>query len=217
MTDELIDEVRSFYRTRNVPHATVQIAPSMLPANWRDICAKMNLEEEGATYKLACRTEAAVAAACAVELQSDLSVTPVDAQSADEWSQAMPKAMGRSSTGFSDMALGSVGRSGWFPFAVRDASDAIVATATMRVHGGVATLFAGCTLPEARRRGAQSALIAARARAAQSAGCEWLVVETAPDAPESRNTSYQNLLRFGFDLVYVRPNWVWRPGRSHGA
>jgi hypothetical protein len=140
VTDELIDEVCSFYRTRNVPHATVQIAPSLLPANWRDICATMNLEQEGATYKLTCRTEAAVTSASAFELHSDLSVTAVDAQSADEWSQVMPKAMGMSSTGFSDMALGSVGRPGWFPLAVRDAGDAIVATATMRVHGVVATL-----------------------------------------------------------------------------
>jgi hypothetical protein len=130
----------------------------------------MNLEEECATYKIACRTEA-VTGASAFELHSDLSVTAVDAQSADEWSQVMHKAMRMSSTCFSDMALGSVGRTGWFPFAVRDAGDAIVATATMRVHGVVATLFAGRTLPQARRQGAQSALIAARARAAHSAGC----------------------------------------------
>ena len=214
VTDYLIDDVCSFYRTRNVVHATVQIAPALLPPNWRDICAKTNLEEEGATYKLGCLVETAVTSVGALELQTDLSVTPVDAQSADDWSQTMPKAMGMPSTGFADMAHGSVGRSGWFPFAARDANDAIVATATMRVHGGVANLFAGCTLPEARGRGAQSALIAARARAAQNAGCEWLVVETAPDTPESRNTSYQNLLRFGSVLMYVRPNWVWRPDRS---
>jgi hypothetical protein len=33
VTDEVIDEACSFYRTRNVAHATVQIAPSSLPAN----------------------------------------------------------------------------------------------------------------------------------------------------------------------------------------
>jgi hypothetical protein len=189
VTHELIDEVRSFYRTRTVPHATVQIAPSLLPANWRDICAKMNLEEEGATYKLASRIETAVRDASTFELGSDLSVTGVDAQSANEWSQVMPIAMGMSSIGFSDMAHGSVGRSGWFPFAVRDAGDAIVATAAMRVHGLGVTLFAGCTLPEARRRGAQSTLIAARARAAQSAGCEWLVAKQV-STPQNNATRH---------------------------
>jgi len=34
-----------------------------------------------------------------LERQSDLSVTPVDAQSADEWSQTMPKAMGNVADG----------------------------------------------------------------------------------------------------------------------
>jgi len=215
VTNELIAEVCTFYRTRHASQATVQIAPSLLPSDWEDICATMNLRQEGATWKLACRTSTAVAHGNDVKLQTDLTVTPVDRRSAHEWSQAMPKAMGMPSTGFSDMAHASVGRLNWFPFAVRDAGEAIVATATMRVHGLVATLFAGCTLPEARRRGAQSALIAARARAAQAAGCEWLVAETAPHAPESPNTSYQNLLRFGFAPVYVRPNWVWRPAQCH--
>ena len=151
VTDELIDEVRSFYRTRNVPHATVQIAPSLLPANWRDICATMNLEEEGATYKLACRTEAAVAAACAVELHSDLSVTAVDALSADEWSQVMPNAMGMSSR----RSIGTHCRSG-----------------TSSPRGpGVSGSWSKQLPP-----------------------------------PESANTSYQNLLRFGFDLGYVLQN-----------
>jgi hypothetical protein len=58
--DGLIDDVCSFYRTRNVVHATVQIAPALLPPKWRDICAKTNLEEEGATYKLGCFVETAV-------------------------------------------------------------------------------------------------------------------------------------------------------------
>jgi hypothetical protein len=50
--DGLIDDVCSFYRTRNVVHATVQIAPALLPPKWRDICAKTNLEEEGANLQI---------------------------------------------------------------------------------------------------------------------------------------------------------------------
>jgi hypothetical protein len=35
-----------------------------------------------------------------------------------------------------------------------------------------------------------------------------LVVETAQDSPQKQNPSTHNLVRFGFEIAYERPNYV---------
>lgn len=84
----------------------------------------------------------------------------------------------------------------------------------MRVRDTVAQFFAGATLPHARRRGGQSALLAARARVAQEAGCEWLVAETGTEAPGMHNSSLHNLRRMGFRVLYERQAWLWNAATS---
>jgi hypothetical protein len=64
-------------------------------------------------------------------------------------------------------------------------------------------------------KGAQSALLAARAREAASTGCRWLVAETAKPAKGAVNPSLNNMLGSGLRPQYDRPNWIWRPdGKS---
>jgi GNAT superfamily N-acetyltransferase len=71
-------------------------------------------------------------------------------------------------------------------------------------------MYGGATLPEYRGRGAQSALLTARARAAKAAGCRWLVADTGAEGPGDRNTSLRNMLRVGFEPLYERVTWLWR-------
>jgi GNAT superfamily N-acetyltransferase len=68
----------------------------------------------------------------------------------------------------------------------------------MAIGGGVAILFSDSTLPTFRRRGVQSALIAARLAAAQTAGCDLIVVQAAPGSLTQRN-----LHRHGFNVAYT--------------
>lgn len=67
------------------------------------------------------------------------------------------------------------------------------------VRDGVVSLFATSTLPEARGRGAQSALIAARLAFGAAAGCELATVGALPGS-----TSHRNLERHGFRVAYTR-------------
>jgi hypothetical protein len=53
--------------------------------------------------------------------------------------------------------------------------------------------------------------VPAATRAALAAGCRWLVAETGAEPPGGHNSSLHNLLRLGFQLQYVQPNWIWRP------
>jgi GNAT superfamily N-acetyltransferase len=71
--------------------------------------------------------------------------------------------------------------------------------ASLRVFEGVAQLCGAATLPEHRRHGVQSALLAARLEAAGRAGCDVAVVTTQPGS-----RSQENAQRKGFDLLYTR-------------
>jgi GNAT superfamily N-acetyltransferase len=72
-------------------------------------------------------------------------------------------------------------------------------TAGLRVVDGVAQFAGAATAPAHRRRGVQSALLAARLTDAVAAGCDVGVITTQPGSK-----SQQNSQRQGFDLLYTR-------------
>lgn len=102
----------------------------------------------------------------------------------------------------------TVGRAGWRHYMAFD-GDTPVATGALFAMGGLGGLNFGCTLPESRGRGAQGALIARRIHDAATLGCTRLVAETADDTPERSSPSYRNMLRFGFEVAYHRPNYLY--------
>jgi GNAT superfamily N-acetyltransferase len=101
------------------------------------------------------------------------------------------------------------GREGGHCFLARD-GDAPAAGAVF-VGSRVGWLGIAATLPEYRRRGAQSALLAARIRAAGGSGCELVVTETGALVDGKPSNSYRNILRAGFELDYVRANYLSSP------
>lgn len=103
-----------------------------------------------------------------------------------------------------------IGKPGWYHYMAFDGRHP-VAGAAMYVLNDVAWLGFGCTLEAYRGRGAQSALFACRIEDGLGHGVRWFVTETGEDRPEQPNPSYRNMLRAGFKLAYMRPNYV------HGA
>ncbi|MGZ5395843.1 MAG: GNAT family N-acetyltransferase, partial [Mycobacterium sp.] len=78
--------------------------------------------------------------------------------------------------------------------------DGVVAgAASIRLADGIAQLTGAATAPAHRRRGVQTALLAARLVDAAAAGCDIAVVTTAPGSK-----SQENVQRRGFDLLYTR-------------
>ena len=98
-------------------------------------------------------------------------------------------------------------RDGWDCFVAYDGGVPAAAGALF-VTQGVGWLGIAATLPEHRRRGAQGALLSARLRAAAGAGCEVAVTETGELVDGKPSSSYRNILRAGFELDYVRENYV---------
>jgi GNAT superfamily N-acetyltransferase len=106
---------------------------------------------------------------------------------------------------------GLPGREGWRCYVARIDGEA-QSCAAMLIHHGIAELGIGATLPAARGRGCQLALLHRRIRDAAAAGCHTLFVETGERVPGRPSASYRNILRAGFEEAYLRPNW--KPGAS---
>src|SRR5436190_5322133 len=77
--------------------------------------------------------------------------------------------------------------------------------AGLHIADGIAQLAGSATAPAHRRRGIQSALLAARLMDAAAAGCDIAVVTTQPGSK-----SQQNVQRRGFHLLYTRAVLVQR-------
>jgi GNAT superfamily N-acetyltransferase len=102
------------------------------------------------------------------------------------------------------------GRPRWRCFVAFD-GEMPAATGALYVNEGVGWLGAAATLPEHRRRGAQGSLLAARVRAAAEEGCKVLVTETGERVEGRPSSSYRNIERSGFELSYIRPNYLSSP------
>jgi GNAT superfamily N-acetyltransferase len=70
--------------------------------------------------------------------------------------------------------------------------------------------FAG-TAPEHRGKGSQGALLRARIGRARELGCDAVYTETGELLPDRPGTSYRNIMRVGFEELYVVPNWLSTP------
>jgi hypothetical protein len=101
-----------------------------------------------------------------------------------------------------------VGRPGWHHYLAYE-GDTPIGTATLYAEGEMGWFGFAATVAEFRGRGAQTALIARRIADAGEAGCKHLIVETAQQTPEKEAPSYRNIRRSGFEVAYLRPNYLY--------
>lgn len=207
---DAVARICEFYRENRVPVGSFMIAPSMLPADWPSIAEKFGLTEGNRFIKLGCDVETAVAGAhSSGAVGPGLRVGLVEPHQAREWAAVMMETFEFSAPGMTEIAEACVGKPQWQQYAVWEGTK-IVAVGSIFVNGDCADMFGGATLADWRRRGAQSSLLAARVRAAQAAGCRWLVAEAVPEGPGEHNPSLHNMLGVGFERLYERTSWVWR-------
>ncbi|SIM71919.1 GNAT family N-acetyltransferase [Micromonospora cremea] len=203
VSGDLIGRVCDFYRAQRTPTAVIQIAPDRLPADWDEICARENITASGTWVKLAAEIETLRPG------RTELRVGPVSADLVDQWASVVLRCFGMPEEHLGPMIVAGVRDPRFHPYAAWD-GDEMVAAANLFIHGAVGSLNTGATLPTHRGRGAQSALLTARAAAAAEAGCRWVTAETGRPEPGSSNSSLNNMLRVGLTPLYERRNWVWR-------
>jgi GNAT superfamily N-acetyltransferase len=200
-TEQQIDEIIAHFARHDVPRFFVQLHPDAEPAalpQW--------LERRGFThYNNWVRLYRDVSE-FSVEraLPAVRRIGPEDAETfariltrAFEWSDDLVPLVG-----------GLVGLPGWFHYLAYE-DDTPIGTAAFYAEGEVAWFDFASTVAEFRGRGAQTALIARRIAVAREAGCKHLIVETAQQTPQKEAPSYRNILRSGFEVVYVRPNHLY--------
>jgi GNAT superfamily N-acetyltransferase len=78
----------------------------------------------------------------------------------------------------------------------------VVATASLCFHEGVALLAGAATIPEARKQGAQRALLESRLQYATELGCDLAMMGAEPGSASQRNAERQ-----GFRIAYTRTKW----------
>ena len=88
------------------------------------------------------------------------------------------------------------------------AGDEPAGAAALHVEDGAGYLGIAGTSPEHRGRGAQTALIAARVERARELGCSAVYTETGEQLPGRPSAAYRNIVRAGFEELYVLPNWL---------
>ncbi|QER90502.1 GNAT family N-acetyltransferase [Streptomyces tendae] len=207
---DVLTHVRDFYREQGLRQGSMMIAPTLLSEDWPVVAKRLGLTAGSSFVKLGWDLAAETPAPDGLPpLDAGLRVGLVEPRQAKEWATVMMTTFGFGAPDMIELAASCVGRPDWRQYAVYD-SERIVAVGSVYLNGDCADMFGGATLPEARGRGAQSALLLARAAAAREAGCRWLVAETGAEREGKRNTSLRNMLRTGFEPLYERVTWVWR-------
>jgi GNAT superfamily N-acetyltransferase len=78
-----------------------------------------------------------------------------------------------------------------------------IAAGGLFIRDGMALLAGASTIPSARRRGAQLALLAARLQYAVERGCDLAMIVALPGSGSQRNAE-----RHGFRIAYTRVKWT---------
>jgi hypothetical protein len=140
--------------------------------------------------------------------ESSVQVRRVGAGAAEQWARVAAEGWSSESAELSEFML-ELGRisarsEGTYCFLGELEGEAIAAGA-LSVGEGVALLTGASTVPGARQRGAQSALLEARLRFAAEHGCELAMMGAAPGSASQRNAERQ-----GFRIAYTRIKWEQR-------
>jgi GNAT superfamily N-acetyltransferase len=190
----------SFYRDAGVSRFAISVSPRAQPP---DIPAW--LETRGLTHgKTLAKAWRAVETP--PEVETDLRIEVIGPSEAPAWAAVQRAAWGMPA-GLTPWFTSTVGRAGWLHLLGFD-DETPVTAAALFVSADVGWLGFGATIPTHRRRGGHRALIARRIREAAGLGCSLLITETDADTPGEPNPSYHNLVRAGFRLAYLRPNYV---------
>jgi len=199
--DESLERVIEFYRSAGAPRFFVAVPPGRFEGpNARRLEAR-GFRLHNRWIKLARGVEAPR------DTPTDLRVEQIGPEHADGFASVFVTSF-EWPRELAPWIRATVGRKGWRHYLAFD-GDRPVATAGTYLGGDVAWLDLASTLPDARGRGAQSALIARRIRDAGQAGCRTLVLDTAEPTAERPVPSHRNVTRLGFRTIYARRNYLY--------
>jgi GNAT superfamily N-acetyltransferase len=200
ITDEIVDQVWALNARHGIHQVWFQVSP-LAPGEWESVLEAHGFTP-GHTWVKFIRDTSPPA-----EVYTRLQVRELGPADADEYARVYWRGFGMPNSTFEAWSRAQVGRPAWQTFGAFE-GDVMVGCAALYLDGEMGGLMGAATLPEHRGKGAQSALMAARLRAAGRAGCRWVSTETGSETPENPNPSLHNMRRMGFVELYERRNWV---------
>jgi GNAT superfamily N-acetyltransferase len=200
---DALDAAVTRLRAAGVRNYAVQLSPAAQPAAIRDWLAEAGLAPRDRWTKVYRGPEPAAAMTTALRIER------ADVEQAGTFGEVVTTGFGMPPL-FRPWLTATVGRPGWRHYLAWDGETA-VAGAALYVHGDAGWLGAASTLPAARGRGAQRALMARRIEDGRALGCRRFVTETGEDTPARPNPSFRNMMRAGFTVAYQRENFMTTP------
>jgi hypothetical protein len=199
-----IDEAVKVFRDAGQRKFIIQIPPGPRAADCGRHAAALGLKEHALAWaKFQRATDASLRADTALEIRevgaAERSVFAATAVAGF----GMPPAM---AAWLEPLA----GRTNWHTY-VSFANGEPAGAAAMYVRGELAWLGIGATKPALRKHGSQSALLARRIADAAKLGARHATTETGVPQAGQPAPSYNNILKAGFSVAYVRANWA-EPG-----
>ena len=135
----------------------------------------------------------------------NLTTRVIEKTEANIWAQTSANGWSTEMEGLAEFMLefGTIGASsaGAYPF-LAELNGKPVSTGSLYIYDDVAILAGASTVPEARRKGAQNALLNARLKFAVENGCNLAMMGASPGSQSQRNAESN-----GFRIAYTRTKW----------
>jgi len=192
-----LDDIEDFYRVRGQTRFQVEITPATRPSSIRNDLARRGITPTGERVAKFWRNVEGTASEDPDFEMVELGSRDRDAivnVSLGAWS--LPKF-------FAPWFAATIGVKGFHHFGIFD-DDALVSTAVMNVDDGLAWTGFGATLPRYQGRGYQTGRLGLLVKRAADYGCHIIHNEAATGSSASPSTSFKNLSRTGFQLIYEK-------------
>jgi GNAT superfamily N-acetyltransferase len=197
--DDVLEALTRFYADLGV-RFYLCVTPSVHPADLRERLAARGFEHGYDWMKFTCTLGATP------EVRTTLEVRRVGPDGGDDFAAVVAGAFGMPPGVLETMR--AVPELDGFTAYVGYDGDVPAAAGALFVSGALGWLSFTGTLPEHRRRGGQSAILAARFDRARELGVATLITETGVIQEGRPSNSYRNLVRSGFREGYIRENYL---------
>jgi len=194
-----LEDVLAHMNTQGLSYA-VPVAPQSQPSDLASWLEKRGFTRGYAWMKF-CRP-------CDVvpQARSDLEIRVIDRELGREFGRVVAEAFGLPPAVVPWVGA-LAGRPNWV-CVMAFARATPIAAGAVYINGEHAWLGFGATLASHRCQGAQSALLARRLSEAAAHGARVVVTETGERLPDKPSHSYRNIVRAGFQEMYLRQNYM---------
>jgi len=199
--EALLDELATFFQTAGVRYA-LGLSPIARPselAQWLTTRGFVHMNNTAVLHR----------SVEPLQSQTALRIECIDSTSAMTFAALLLEAFPLPQF-FGSWLAATVGRAERRHYLAFDGATP-VAAAMMFLHEKVGVLEFAATLESHRQQGAQRALIARRIQDAAALGCTLVVTTTEEDTLENPSRSFRNLQKAGFQVTYLRPDYLSPP------